>query len=188
MTEFAKTHLQLGKPQAVEAKSAPELRQWLQDKATENGLTWLLAFSDSGVTWGVLDKDSLSLSGDPGAFPEISPTLDPLLLQQAFLFSPQAELRLWRNETGLVFRLLKEETGGEDEYYDTDSLLWGDQADEKRLDFVLLREGEQGFLHTPPLVAQSLKGPRRLVVRNYLAVEKETGQVFVSLSRLVALK
>jgi CRISPR-associated protein (TIGR03984 family) len=115
--------------------------------------------------------------------------LDPKTLQQARLFGCEGEILIWRMENELTARRLLEGQGDETGYLDVEQLLWGDRVEKPLDDFVLLREGEQGLRHAPPIKVAGNPGPEAcLIVRNYLAYEEDTGQAYVSLSRLVDLR
>lgn len=161
-----------------------ELQSWLTDQARTYKLNWLLAHADDGVIWGEVRDDGLHLSGD--AFPAISPPLRAVTLQQARLFGSTAELLLWRDGAGWRARVIQDGTGENGEYYDESHLLWGDRAEDHKDGFLLLRQGNEGLCHAPPL-PQDAPLPARLRVRHYLAYDPD-GQAYVAFSRLVALQ
>lgn len=168
-----------------------DARSWLAAQAREYGLTTLLAHADDGVIWGKMASDELVTSDQP--FPEVSPPLCALTLQQARLFSPEAELFLWRGETGWRARLVQEGSGDSGDYYDEVQLLWGNQHKEVKDGFTLVSEGQQGLLHAPPVKVPKTAfapthHPLRLDVRHYLMTDLETGLLRVVLSRLVAVR
>ncbi len=174
-----------GKVIVVGVTSAEELRKWLQTKAGEHGLSYLLAYADDGVIWGRLaDTGQLQLSGE--AFGEVSVELRPSTLQQARLFGPIGELFLWRMDEGFSCRLItdgeaKPKNALEDTYW-----LWGTRG---RLggEFTLMEEGKQGLFHAPPL-KDAARRRGGLKVRHYVEYDPETGQAYISHSRLVDLQ
>lgn len=166
-----------------------ELQSWLDAQARTYQLNWLLAHADDGVIWGELRNDGLHLSGD--AFPDISPRLRAVTLQQVRLFGSAAELLLWRD--GSIWqsqviqgRVIQDGAGEPCEYYDESHLLWGDRVEEQKDGFLLLRQGSEGLCHTPPL-PQTAQLPAQLLVRHYLAYDAD-GQAYVAFSRLIALQ
>jgi len=165
------------------ANFASEPALALAEHARSHNLRWLLAHADDGVIWGELRADGLHLSGD--IFPAISPPLRAGTLQQARLFAPQAELLLWKDDTGWRGRLLRDGAGENGEYYDETHWLWGTPEGQSQDGFVMLREGKEGLRHAPPL-PQGTRFPARLQVRHYLAYDPD-GQAYIAYSRLVAI-
>lgn len=161
-----------------------ELRPWLTAQARTFHLNWMLAHADDGVIWGEIRDDGLHLSSD--AFPDISPPLRAVTLQQARLLGRTAELLLWRDGAGWRARVIQDGTGENGEYYDESHLLWGDRAEDHKDGFLLLRQGNEGLRHAPPL-PQDAPLPARLRVRHYLAYDPD-GQAYIAFSRLVALQ
>jgi CRISPR-associated protein (TIGR03984 family) len=166
-------------------------RSWLAEQACKYALTTLLAHADDGVIWGRIVSDELVTSEQP--FPDISPPLRALTLQQARFFGPEAELLLWREEAGWQARLVQESSGDSVDYYDEAQLLWGNQHKEIKDGFTQVSEGQQGLLHAPPIEAPKTvfsptHHPLRLDVRHYLMTDPETGLLWVALSRLVAVR
>lgn len=155
----------------------------LLEQAKAYGLRWLLAHADDGVIWGELRTDGLHLSSD--AFDEVSPPLRAMTLQQARFFGPNAELLLWKDDTGWRARLIKEGVGKSGEYYEEAHWLWGTPEGQSQDGFVSLHEGKEGLRHAPPL-PQGTRFPARLQVRHYLAYDSD-GQAYIECSRLVAL-
>lgn len=166
-------------------------RAWLTTQAREYGLTTLLAHADDGVIWGKMASDELVTSDQP--FPEVSPPLRAPMLQQARLFSSEAELLLWREERGWQARLVQEGSGDNGDYYDEAQLLWGNQHKEIKKGFTLVSEGQQGLLHAPPLEVPKTAfapthHPLRMDLRHYLTTDPATGLLQVTLSRLMAVR
>jgi len=175
----------IGEVIAVDVTSAEELKKWLQVKAGEHGLIYLLAYADDGVIWGRLaDTGQLQLSGE--AFEEVTVKLRPNTLQQARLFGPRGELFLWRTDEGFSCRLTND--GGEkpESFLEDVYWLWG-TGGQTSGEFTLMEEGKQGLFHAPPL--KDAAGKRGgLKVRHYVEYDPETGQAYISHSRLVDLE
>jgi CRISPR-associated protein (TIGR03984 family) len=156
----------------------------LAELAGEHHLRWLLAHADDGVIWGEVRENQLHLSSD--VFPFVSPPLRAETLQQARLFGREAELLLWKKGTGWQARVIQDGSGEDGEYYDESHLLWGTDVEERQDGFALLREGQEGLRHAPPL-PENVHLPVRLRVRHYLAYDTD-GQAYIAYSRLVDLE
>lgn len=193
MFEVKQTQLQV-----EDGKLPPgqDLMAWMAEQAEVLDLSALLAFADDGVMWGYFQYGNWKLSGAEGVFDTISPPFSPATLQQAHLFGQSCELLIWKEETGLRYRVLLEGQGKPTEYYDAKMLLWGEpdfRPGSQKAGFVLFQDGEQGLQHTPPVDALQIKSEHTaLVVRNYLAYDLDeqgngTGQAYINLSRLVGL-
>ncbi|NEP84090.1 MAG: TIGR03984 family CRISPR-associated protein, partial [Okeania sp. SIO3B3] len=85
---------------------------------------------------------TLQTSAD--AFPDVSPQLNPDTLQQVRLFGEDAELMLWRTDSGWQARLLQDQPGDETRYYDEPQILWGSQQRKVASGFTLITDGQQG--------------------------------------------
>jgi CRISPR-associated protein (TIGR03984 family) len=170
---------------AVPVPVDAELEAWLNTKAREHDLRWLLAHADNGVIWGVLDDTALRLSSE--IFGPDALTLSWETLQQARLFGPQAELRLWQGPSGWQAYVLSDGEGESVEQLDEEHLLWGTQSGKQRDGFTEFVEGSQGIVHTPPLNAAPSNRRARLLVRHYIR-EDDAGVVRIVLSRVVELR
>lgn len=171
----------------VDAAFSKNPRAWLQEKAEEHGLKYLLAHADDGVIWGKVTADRLSLSGD--VFAEIMVALSAETLQQARLFGPAGELWFWRTPTGFEGRLIMDGEKRPENALDEENYhLWGDQVKQEEGGFMLLEEGQQGLLHAPPL-SRAVQEQERvaLVVRHYVGKDA-ADQAYISHSRLMDLK
>lgn len=161
---------------------------WLIEQAPAHNLRWLLAHADDGVIWGEVQGDKLRLSSN--AFPEVSPPLRGITLQQLRLFGENGELLLWRTDDGFTARLLLDGQGTKMvECFEEPYLLWGTHVEETKDGFSKLCQGAQGLRHTPPVHLRAtddgkLEGHVTLVVRHYLDYD-EDGQAYVNTSRLV---
>lgn len=194
------------------------IETWLVAQAKTNQMAtpcYLLAHATDGVIWGRLDKDgNLLTSHDALCKTKVSDkwdisrvkmakkTLPPLrmeTLQQARLFSSEAELFIWRDGDGeWNGRWLRNANEGEtpcwSESFDEPQLLWGTHATPLEHGFTLLEDGAQGLYHAVPLKAAimnkdngELKQSVQLNIRHYLAYD-EQGQAYVAVSRLVEVK
>lgn len=180
---------------------------WLQQKASEHGLKFLLAHADDGLIWGKLKDNQLITSRDVlqqvasndeiNAALEVCPPLRLTTLQQARLFSEQAELFLWRDGDGVwqarTIKDAQDENLDWEEYFDEPQLLWGTHGYPLPEGFTLLRDGSQGLRHALPLPLELSEHGRvlgengqskrvRLTVRHYL---NRDGFARVVASRLV---
>lgn len=182
--------------------------QWLNDWLGQHPLLnmqGLLAHADDGLIWGKVDNSAVVLSSQ--FYPDVSPPLHAVTLQQLRLFGLQAELHLWRTaELTFQARLLQDQelTGlpnlsalNPTAYFDEAQILWGDRPDEQHPSqngFTPVAEGQGLRLrHTPPLTVPALafdpeknRRPLRLHVRHYLTTD-EIGQARINLSRSVKI-
>lgn len=166
----------------IPANLDSEPRSALAELARKYALRWLLAHADDGVIWGELRADGLHLSSD--VFPDISPPLRTVTLQQVRLFGPQAEILLWKDGSGWRARLIRDE-GEERDCVDEAHMLWGTEIEERRDGFTRLREGREGLRHAPPL-PDSARPPVYLRVRHYIAYNLD-GQAYIAYSRLMGI-
>ncbi|MDZ7344710.1 MAG: CRISPR-associated protein Csx19 [candidate division KSB1 bacterium] len=195
-------------------KANAEVRDWIAQKMKEiaqrvadtNGMTYLLAHADDGVIWGKFANGEFHTSDkvDPNrADPHkrISPELDGMTLQQAFLFNTACEIRLFRDELGnWQARKIDDNGIGENECIDELQILWGDYVNKKddyprnlQFDFTLVRDKrQQGLDHLLPIkitASDINKNHRaRLRVRHFIEADENTGEARIALSRLVNLE
>lgn len=169
------------------------LTQWFEKQAEEHGLVYLLAHADDGVIWGRVENGKLKLAGS--SFAEVNVALRAVTLQQARLFSGVGELLIWRGEAnewhGRFVMDVPASSEGKDYYeecIEETHWLWGTASvpPGPQDGFTLMREGQQGLLHAPPI---ELKRDERvgLWVRHYLVYDDQ-GQAYIALSRLVKLE
>lgn len=171
--------------------AAPEeLREWVK-KQMKPQRPWLLAHADDGVIWGCLFEGNLALSSDVSP---VSPPLRYETLQQAFIFGPAGEVRLWYDdETGAW--VAREITGGNGtDDWDVDYLLWGTEvvSNFSAPDFTHIREAQAqpglDQVVPQPVTSAGLKARKlKLIVRHYLDEDLHTGELRIALSRLVDL-
>jgi CRISPR-associated protein (TIGR03984 family) len=167
------------------------LRAWLAGQMKAQ-MPWLLAHADDGVIWGKRGADGkLTLSSDvfdnPKEYPSVAVKLRAETLQEAWIFGPGGEVRIWRTNGGFEARLLTDEGVDLDALPEEKHLLWhqGNPVKTHR-DFALLQEGAQGQRHAPPVIPQAGQRPK-LVVKHYVDYDPE-GQAYIALSRLVDLE
>ena len=169
-------------PQPIGDEFQTDPAAWFVGQARD-GMAILLAHADDGVIWGEVRDGALVLAGS--AFPRVAVLLRASTLQQARLFGPTGELRVWRDEkNGFCGVLIRDEES--DEVIAEEQWLWGTRDSEPREKFTLLREGSQGMLHAPPL--DELRHNERAVlkVRHYITAD-EQGVATIQLSRLAGL-
>lgn len=170
-------------------------RSWLEKKAREAKLHYLLAHMDDGVIWGKFDDQyQLTLVGD--MIDAVKVELRANTLQQARVFDAQGELLIWKAANAFKARQISNAENVNAEYVDEDLILWGTKTERYGV-FTLLTDGEQGLLHAPPATKDEGKGKRlALVVRHYIGYDDENaidrlqkeGQAGVILSRLFGFK
>jgi len=158
---------------------------WFQNQPCVGAKSWFLAHADDGIIWGRLQDGHLVTSNS--AFPNISPPLRSITLQQARIFGHKAEVRVWRWGNKFEACRLEDHFENDAEAYDEDYLLWGTHPDEKINGFTLVSDGNQGLKHAVPFdvdeTAFKSNHPLRLQVRHYLAYDE--GQARIALSRLI---
>ncbi|MCL6448962.1 MAG: TIGR03984 family CRISPR-associated protein [Armatimonadetes bacterium] len=158
---------------------------------------WLLVHADDGIIWGEIRGGQLitarEIFGEKAA-----PLLRAQTIQQARLFGPEAEIRVWREENSFRACRIEDEPGGKMESFDEDHFLWGTKCLEQRNGFTRVAEGARGFVQAVPLVvpdeafdaeASALRHghhPLRLGVRHYIEYDPD-GQAYISLSRLTGI-
>ena len=175
-------------PEAV-TDFQPDLAAWLAARAPANA-GYLLAHAEDGVIWGRLAAGRLTLARD--IFPSeagVDVALLPDTLQQARVFGPGGELRVWRTAVGFAWHVIVE-SGPPAESFDDRQRLWGTRGERGRAataaGFTLLVEGRQGLRHAPPIRGLGPTQHAALIVRHYLAYDTD-GQAYVVGSRLVDL-
>jgi CRISPR-associated protein (TIGR03984 family) len=164
---------------------------WLQAKAQEFDLRYLLAHADDGVIWGEFrgQNSQLITSGDDDVFPQFA-KLRTCTLQQCRIFGENAEVMLWKVGDNFKARLIKDDNNPE-HLPDENQILWGTQAEAEKNGFTLVSDGSQGLKHAVPLTGITFKDkdyrPLRLKVRHYID-DDQSGVARIYLSRLVDLK
>jgi CRISPR-associated protein (TIGR03984 family) len=170
-----------------------DLHAWLAGQMSEDR-PYLLAHSDNGVIWGKRQANgTLLLSSEvfekAERYPSVAVKLGAETLQEARVFGSGGELRLWRTADGFSARLLVDDQLKLEALPDEQHLLWhqGNPVEVREEEgFAVLREGQQGPRHAPPVIPQGKRRPA-LVVRHYVDYDDE-GQAYIALSRLVGLR
>jgi CRISPR-associated protein (TIGR03984 family) len=157
-------------------------------------LIWLLAHCDDGVVWGKREAARWRLSSL--AFPDVSPALSDVNLQQLRLFGPLREVLLWHADGGLTGRELADtEAVGKDDPLrpeDQSYVLLGDRLVATNEGFSLVADA-RGSRQAVPLLGPDdsfgtpaqRRWPLRLQVRHYFVSDPRSGLVRIVASRLV---
>jgi CRISPR-associated protein (TIGR03984 family) len=177
-----------------DAQSISDLFKWLEEKARQYELKYLLAHADDGVIWGkFLDNQNYHLITSGDVFPQLA-KLRLSTLQQCRAFGKNAEVMLWKVDKTWKARLINDEylLKLKETYICEKQILWGTQPEAEKNDFTLVSDGSQGLKHAVPLPDikdkfKEGKRPLRLTVRHYIDYDKETGVARIYLSRLVDL-
>jgi len=163
-----------------------DLKSWLEEKAKEYQLKYLLAHAEDGVIWGKF-QDGTLLTADT-AFSKF-PKLNLCTLQECRVFSENAEVMLWKIDIGFKARLIKDDNLEEDKYIIENQILWGTHKEAEKNGFTLVADGQQGLRHAVPLTDIFFKDnerPLRLTVYHYIDYN-DSGVARIDLSRLVNL-
>ena len=126
---------------------------------------------------------------DPATYPEVAVKWRDDTLQEARIFGPGGEVRIWRTTEGFEARLLTDTGVGLEALPEEKHLLWhqgNPVAVRQEEGFALLQEGARGQRHAPPVIPQDKQRPK-LVVKHYVDYDTE-GQAYIALSRLVNLE
>jgi CRISPR-associated protein (TIGR03984 family) len=182
---------QIWEPVVMDQSFEDAPQAWLAER-TSADMPWLLVHADDGVIWGKRQANgSLALSGElfdnPDDYPTVAVALRSVTIQQARLFGPAGELLIWRSDDGFRARHIEDGAQPRD-HLDEAYLLWSmgqPKAIDEEAGFALLREGQRGNRHAPPVIPQGRRP--RLCVRHYLAYDDQ-GQAYVCMSRLVKLE
>ncbi len=177
-------------PVTIENNFLTDPGAWLlawHKNAQNPEMPYLLAHTDDGVMWGIIEKGTLHLSSQQ-QWQAVSRQvqLTGVKIQQLRLFGSAGELLIWRVGEGVFNgRLLADGPTAPPNSYEEHHLLWGEGV-ETGGKFTLLRDGEQELYHAPPL--PQARGRRaRLKVRHYIEYDARQ-QAYVGLSRLVGLE
>ena len=152
---------------------------------------WVLCHSDDGVTWGRRGGEGWHLAST--VFPDLCPVPSETGLQEMRVFSPEAEVLIWRTEESLCGRVLRDTSPGDVQEAlrpDTeDRLLLSGRVSERRDGFTRVCNGAGAEQILPLRVAEgpSSRWPR-LRVRHYFARDDKTGCVRVAATRLVEVR
>lgn len=163
------------------------------------GLVWALAHCDDGVTWGryaVPDAPSWNFGNQ--FFPDVSPAIQRESLQELRIFGKKAEVLIWRTDSGLRGRMLRESDPPADRNDVSDPLRPSDESRIVRGD-ECLETPQSGFAHVAdrtgaeqviPLEVSDQQLQKRLIrlcVRHYYEQDRESGAVRIAATRLVDL-
>jgi len=167
------------------------LINWLEKRANEYELEYLLAHAEDGIIWGKFDNNKLKIANN--IFPAYCPKLRLLTLQQCRIFGKSGEILLWKTEQKWNARLTQDDPN--QDFPEEAQILWGTKIELEGEDFTLLADGSQGLKHAVPLKDLSsyfstdeMYRPIRLIVKHYIDYDNKTGIARISLSRLVSLK
>lgn len=163
------------------------LAHFMQAQAITHGLTHALGHCDDGVTYGVWRQPQSQWQWSCDAFPAISPSIKKQTLRELRLFGATTELMLWRTGNGFAARVCKEisiqTANAAIDYFDEDMMFWGTKDVAPQQAFTLMREGAQGFLHTPP---SDLAKRGCLSIRTYIHYHPSSGCAQTLAQRLLA--
>ncbi|MCA6596728.1 MAG: CRISPR-associated protein Csx19 [Pseudanabaena sp.] len=167
-----------------------DLRDWLEGKAQQHNLRYLLAHAEDGVIWGRFDDHRLKTSGD--VFDQFA-KLRSQILQQCRMFGDKCEVMLWKVGKDWKARSIEDTNNPDCLPDDEHQILWGTKPEQEKDGFTLVADGQEGLKHAVPLInisfdqSKTLYRPLRLTVRHYLDEDPDTGVVRIYLSRLVNL-
>jgi CRISPR-associated protein (TIGR03984 family) len=182
ITEVLKPNISDRKPLIFFEENS--LKEWIENKAKQHNLKYLLAHAEDGVIWGRFDSGLLITSGD--VFPEFA-KLRSLTLQECRVFGEEGEVHLWRYGKQWRCHFTENKTPDIKE----GQILWGTHG-EKKDGFTLLRDGSQGLSHAVPFTDIEIDANNklvrrvRLIVHHYIEYD-EAGIARISHSRLVDL-
>jgi CRISPR-associated protein (TIGR03984 family) len=175
--------------------------EWITEQMQKED-RFLLAHADDGVIWGK-SKDGEFQTGRKAAqhsawSANISPELDGITLQQAFLFNAKNEIRLFRDELGnwQARQISSIEQDGKlsDDMIEESQILWGNDYHK---DFPIQLDG---FTHVRDKTQEGLdqilpieinkdeiqaRKCARLKLHHFVVCDEETGEARIGLSRLV---
>lgn len=150
---------------------------------------WLLCHCEDGVTWGRREGDEWHLGSS--CFPDLCPAPSEANVLEMRLFSPAAEVLIWRTESGLCGRVLRDAELGDagappDRPDDEERVLLAGRVGEERQGFTRVGDGSGAEQALPLRVPE---GPSsswpRIRVRHYFSRDDRTGSVRVVATRLV---
>ena len=187
----------------VPAAECSQWLQWILGQAPAPARTttsrWLLAHCDDGVTWGVREGEGWKLGS--AVFPKLSPHISIENLIELRLFGGHEELLLWRDDSELRGRWLRDHAEeslpaevAPARPYSEDRILIGNNLKSCQRGFSLVSDGTGREQAVPLECQQSDFGdgqqnamPLRLTVRHFFEIQP-TGAVRVAASRLVQVK
>lgn len=188
----------------IQPINAAAYLSWLLGEQSETipkdtvGLVWALAHCDDGVTWG-------RRSG-PGApswnfgnqfFPDVSPAIRRERLQELRIFGTDAEILIWRTDSGLRGRMLRENDPPAGRNLsdplrpsDESRIVRGDRligTSESGFSRITDRTGAEQVIPIEVSDQQLQKRSVRLCVKHYYNQDGESGAVRIVATRLVKL-
>jgi hypothetical protein len=189
-TDIADTRVAGARIIPIDAEQASAWLNWLNGSgppSTEtHGVRFVLAHSDSGVTWGYLDEQrqwKLGAVVDPGLCPV--PTAKSL--HELRLFGNTAEVLIWRSDDGVKGRVLADDDGiGFDA---TAPLRPMNEGRRLRGECREMRDSFKRYVDAggaQHLAPESF--PEEFSVRHYFEQDLATGAVRIAATRLVPEK
>lgn len=164
------------------------------EQSQREGLRWLIAHCDDGVTWGRWSAKDNRWQTAFEVFPELSPEISRENLIELRLFGPEAEYLIWRTGQGLRGRCLRDAPGTEDILapMKEQRLLLGDRLLEPIRHNFSRVGSPTGSEQVVPCVLteenfENKNGPLRIQVKHYLQQDPDKGVVRVAATRLVDL-
>lgn len=187
----------------LDADACQRYLSWLlgdRDPASEGpfGLNWALVHCDNGVTWGRFDAGAGIWRLGNLIVPEVSPSIRRESLHELRLFGETGEVLIWRMETSLQGRVLRDSDPASDPGDGSNPLR---PSDDSRIlrgahvvaqcnhDFTHVgdRTGAEQVLPLAVTAEQLRTGQVRLAARHYYESDSETGAVRIAATRLVTL-
>lgn len=148
---------------------------------------WLLCHCDDGVTWGRRVGGEWRLGST--FFPDFCPVPTEENLQEMRVFSSLAEVLIWRAESGLRGRLVRDLEEGDptspDRPADEERVLLAGHLAGRREGFTHVRDGSGAEQILPVHIDDGPSPWPRLRVRHYFARDEQSGGIRVVVSRLV---
>lgn len=162
------------------------------------GLDWALAHCDDGVTWGRHDAEAKAWRLGNQVAPEVSPPIRWESLQELRLFGETSEILIWRTDTGLRGRVLREGDPAPEPGDTSNPLRPSDESYILRGVHVVAqhdhnftqvgdRTGAEQLLPLAVTAEQLRTGQVRLATCQYYESDAETGAVRIAATRLVKL-
>lgn len=177
---------------------------WLLDETGADipegaaGVVWALAHCDDGVTWGRRDSSGVSIWRFGNQFFRRCPVIRRETLQELRIFGKDAEVLIWRTDSGFRGRMLHENNPPADRNNLLDPLRPSDEfrmvrgsrlAGTPKSGFSHVADGTGAEQVIPIEVSneQLEKRSVRLCVRHYYEEDDKSGSVSIAATRLVSL-
>ncbi len=173
--------LQQGRGETAWGKEAAEsdLAAFIAQKLERDGN--VVVWFDDCIVWGTYRDGEIFLADESA--------LHPPYVQEMRIFNREEELYLRKSRGFFLWRYRKDGDGGEIEYVDCLSRLWGkaERKENAPAGYVLLEDRQRKIALTIP--AGELCAPYYgLVTRNYIEYDNETGQAGYGDYRFVAIE